>query len=653
MAREQKWKRIAADTLLQWCWLVEVWLAFVAAFVLAKPCFMLYQTSAQQFTGSDVISVVGHGLSLDLSTSLYFILLPYLIVLLSRLVSLLPTNGQMGCFRLFRIILRCYFALASVLVAVAIVVDTSLYEFWGFKLDASVLQFLDGTGHALTSVSAGFVAVRVLVTLIVAGILFVVLSKLLSRTESGMKKEYSMAGRILQRTSYLSPLTSFVFTILLLPVIIIGLRGGTSVSTTNVGQVYFSQNQFLNHSAVNPVFSFLSSIGKSTNDIPAYHFFPDEELPRNLFYTPRSPVSRCIAATTNPPNILLIIMESCGGQFTELGGNAHVTPNLTRLAHEGVYFTRCYANSWRTDRGMLSIMSGYPALPKTSVMKMPSKVRTLPSIASTLQRAGYSTTFLYGGDANFTNTRGYLMATGVETIISEDDFTNEERGSSKWGVCDSITFDRLFNMVGEEQRFLPQEEQRFLPKKTAPWFTTFLTLSSHEPWTVPMPTRFADEKFNAFYYLDRCIGRFIERFRKTEAWKNTLVIIIPDHGILYKDQDETKEIRSHIPMIWTGGVVSQPMQIDKLCNQSDLAATLLGQLGLPHDDFTFSRDILSPDYTRPFAMHTFPEGFSVVDESGFNVYDLNTQHQTIGHSPEAIRLGKMILQLTADDLRSR
>ena len=141
MTREQNWKRIAADTFQQWCWLVEVWLAFVVAFVLAKPCFMLYQAPAQQFTGSDVISVVGHGLSLDLSTSLYFILLPYLVVLLGQLVPLLPKKGQMGCFRLLRIILRCYFAIASVLVAVAIVVDTSLYEFWGFKLDASVSHY--------------------------------------------------------------------------------------------------------------------------------------------------------------------------------------------------------------------------------------------------------------------------------------------------------------------------------------------------------------------------------------------------------------------------------------------------------------------------------------------------------------------------------
>ena len=331
-------------------------------------------------------------------------------------------------------------------------------------------------------------------------------------------------------------------------------------------------------------------------------------------------------------------MESCGGQFTELGGNAHVTPNLTRLAHEGIYFTRCYANSWRTDRGMLSIMSGYPALPKTSIMKMPSKVRTLPSIARTLQREGYKTAFLYGGDANFTNTRGYLLSTGVETIVSEDDFTSEQRGSSKWGVCDSIAFDRLYEMA------VPYP---------SPWFLTFLTLSSHEPWTVPMPTKFQDEKLNAFYYLDLCLGRFIERFRKTEAWNHTLVVIIPDHGIKYKDQDETKEIRSHIPMIWTGGVVDGPLHIDRLCNQSDLAATLLGQLRLKHDDFTFSRDILSPDYTRRFAMHTFPEGFSVVDSTGFNVYDLNSQKQTVGHSQDAIQLGKAVLQITADDLRNR
>lgn len=610
-------------------YIIKVYVVFVLAFILAKPAFMVYQTNAQPFTFGDVWQVIRHGLSLDLSTALYFILLPYLVVIVS---VWWPSRKVLGN------LLKVYYAIAALVLSLAFVADTSLYEFWGFKLDASVLQFLDGTGHATDSVSTGFVVVRIVCFLAVAALLFFVLSRI--RKPFLATRTFAPSYPHTLENPRSSLLTTILF-LLLIPLLVVGIRGGTSVSTTNVGQVYFSQNQFLNHSAVNPVFSFLASFGKSTNDIPDYHFFPDEQLPRNLFSTPQGSVSRCITTIQTPPahpNVLLIIMESCGGQFTELGGNAHVTPNLTRLAHEGIYFTRCYANSWRTDRGMLSIMSGYPALPKTSIMKMPSKVRALPSIARTLQREGYKTAFLYGGDANFTNTRGYLLSTGVETIVSEDDFTSIQRGSSKWGVCDSIAFDRLYEMA------VPYP---------SPWFLTFLTLSSHEPWTVPMPTKFQDEKLNAFYYLDLCLGRFIERFRKTEAWNHTLVVIIPDHGIKYKDQDETKEIRSHIPMIWTGGVVDGPQRIDRLCNQSDLAATLLGQLRLKHDDFTFSRDILSPDYTRRFAMHTFPEGFSVVDSTGFNVYDLNSQKQTVGHSQDAIQLGKAVLQITADDLRNR
>ena len=610
-------------------YIIKVYVVFVLAFVLAKPAFMVYQTYAQPFIFRDVWQVIRHGLSLDLSTALYFILLPYLVVMVS---AWWPSRKVLGN------LLKIYYAIAALVLSLAFVADTSLYEFWGFKLDASVLQFLDGTGHATDSVSTGFVVVRFVCFLAVAALLFFVLSRI--RKPFLATRSFAPSYPRTLENPRSSLLTTILF-LLLIPLLVVGIRGGTSVSTTNVGQVYFSQNQFLNHSAVNPVFSFLASFGKSTNDIPDYHFFPEEQLPRDLFSTPQGSVSRCITTIQTPPtlpNVLLIIMESCGGQFTELGGNAHVTPNLTRLAHEGIYFTRCYANSWRTDRGMLSIMSGYPALPKTSIMKMPSKVRTLPSIARTLQREGYKTAFLYGGDANFTNTRGYLLSTGVETIVSEDDFTSEQRGSSKWGVCDSIAFDRLYEMA------VPYP---------SPWFLTFLTLSSHEPWTVPMPTKFQDEKLNAFYYLDLCLGRFIERFRKTEAWNHTLVVIIPDHGIKYKDQDETKEIRSHIPMIWTGGVVDGPLHIDRLCNQSDLAATLLGQLRLKHDDFTFSRDILSPDSTHPFAMHTFPEGFSVVDSTGFNVYDLNSQKQTVGQSQNAIQLGKAVLQITADDLRNR
>ena len=625
-------------------YLVKFYLLSVVLLLMAKPVFMYYNREGNAFGPADVKDVLYHGLSLDLSTSLYLMVVPFLAVLVSLWVR--RWNVVRNC-------LKVYYVVLALLLALAFTVDTSLYSFWGFKLDASVFQFIDSTGNALTSVSWWYVAVRVLViAALTFGFykLYVWLTPHERQERRGIRqlglfrdsRHGSRRGGVAPLRSVGGQLVATVVMLLCIPLIVIGMRGGLSVSTSNVGQVYYSQVQFLNHSAVNPLFNFFASIGKSTNDIPEYNYFGDEEckgLLHGMFFTDSQTADTLLI--NQRPNVLVIIMEGCGGEFTQIGGRSDVTPNLTRLASEGIYFTQCYANSWRTDRGMVSIMSGWPAFPENSVMKMASKVKTLPSLARTLKGEGYSTTFLYGGDIDFTNTRGYLLSTGTETILSEDDFTAEQRGSSKWGVCDSITFDRLYDTI-----------QQYDPSKK--WFLSFLTLSSHEPWTVPMPTKFDDEILNAFYYLDLCLGRFIERFRATPAWQNTLVVILPDHGIKYKDIDETKPLRAHIPMIWTGGAVGKPRTVGLLCNQSDLAATLFGQMGIKHDDFIFSRDILSPAYAnQQFVMHTHTDGFSVIDSTGFHAYDLHSDKVLVGTDGLAIEKGKAVLQYTTADLRQR
>ena len=616
----------------------------VVLFLTAKAIFMVCHRAANDFSVSDVADVLWHGLTLDLSTALYLFVLPFLAVLVSLWLR------RWAPVRAF---LKCYYAILALALALAFVADTSLYTFWGFKLDASVFQYLDKTGNAFTSVSMWYLLLRLAVIAIAAIIIYKVYVWLTPRSLTPLRLRSRLAVSLVM--------------LLCIPLIVIGVRGGLSVSTTNVGQVYFSQRQFLNHSAVNPLFSFLASFGKSTNDVPEYRFFDTDEchrLLRDVFFTENLPSSTDTLLRQRRPDIVLIVMESCGGEFTELGGRPDVTPTLTRLAHESVYFTHCYANSWRTDRGLVSILSGWPAFPKTSVMKMPSKVRALPSLARSLGQHGYASTFLYGGDIDFTNTRGYLLATGTQAIVSEDDFTALQRGSSKWGVCDSIAFDRLFDIVTQKSTATSSqrsESSQFSAKQSGKaersvlnsQFTTFLTLSSHEPWTVPMPTKFDDKILNAFYYMDHCLGRFIERLKQTPQWQNTLVVILPDHGIKYQDIDELHPLRAHIPMLWTGGAIAGPRRVEALCSQSDLAATLLGQLAIDHADYPFSRDVLSPRYVRPFAMHTHADGFSIVDSLGFHAYDLNSQRTVKGHDGEAINIGKAILQTTAADLRSR
>ena len=346
---------------------------------------------------------------------------------------------------------------------------------------------------------------------------------------------------------------------------------------------------------------------------------------------------------TPRPNVLIILMESFGGVFVEsLGGLPNVSPDLERLSKEGVFFTNCYANSFRTDRGTVCTFSGYQSFPTVSVMKAPAKSRTLPSIAGKLREQGYATDFLYGGDINFTNMKSYLLGSGYQHLTADVDFSLEER-KNPWGVNDDITFEYLYQQIKARTG-------------NQPWHTAFLTLSSHEPFEVPYH-RLNEKIPNAFAFTDDCLGKFIDKLKALPQWKNLLIVCLPDHGFYYPEEGLVHDPRiHHIPMLWLGGAVKQPRVIDKLMNQSDMAATLLAQLGLSHKEFNFSRNVLGKDYKYPFAYYTYNNGFAFCDSTGVTLIDNNSGKALIeSPAPNARRteLGKAILQSSYDDLGAR
>lgn len=590
-------------------------------FILQKPLFMLYNGSIEKGFGfADYMQVMIHGASLDAATAGYLTAFPFLLVLISIWFRKFPLKK----------ILYGYYILAAALISIIFVVDMALYTFWGFKLDASVFLYIDSPKEALASVSVGFILLRVLAILLLIALNSWVLLKITPSVLTATRKRIAGTAGML----------------LLGGVLFIIIRGGVTESTSNIGQVYFSNEPFLNHSAVNPDFSLLSSMGKSQNFASEFNFF-DEEKRAALFdglYPTTDGDSIIQVLNTKRPNILIILMEGFGGAFVEpLGGLPDVTPHFNRLSKEGVFFTNCYANSFRTDRGTVCTFSGYLGLPTASVMKIPAKSRTLPAIAEGLSKAGYKTDFLYGGDINFTNMKSYLLSTGYQRLTANTDFSLAEQTSNAWGVNDDITFEYLYNQLRNR-------------KEEGPWHTAFLTLSSHEPFEVPYH-RLEDKIPNAFAYTDECLGKFIDRLKQTPAWKDLLVICLPDHGFYYPREGSNAMPRFyHIPLLWLGGAVKQPMQVDKIMNQTDLAATLLGQLGLEHTAFTFSRNVLGSDYKYPFAFYSFNNGFSFRDSTGVTVFD-NNSGSILFNEPEAdesrLDKGKAILQTVYDDLGNR
>lgn len=589
-------------------------------FLLQKPIFMLCNAS-KAYALTDYTDVVWHALSLDATTTGYLTIVPFVLSLVSVWADRMP----------LRKIALPYYAVAMLLVSLIFVGDLSLFSFWESKLDATIFIYIDSPKNAMASVSVWYVIMRLLIiialTIISTGILWRI-------TPARFEAVGSTPKRI-------------IVSILALPVgglLFLVIRGGIRVSTANVGSVYFSSDQFLNLSAINPAFNLLASLEQQAKYEDEFNFYDENrraQIMSGLY--PKGDADTMELLRTSRPNILVIFMESFGATMIErLGGAKGVAPNLEQLAQEGVFFSNAYASSFRTDRGTVCTFSGYPGMPTLSIMKAANIARSMPNIAATLSRNGYTTDFLYGGDINFTNMRGYLMAGGFGRLTSQDEFSLSDRNYSKWGVHDGLTFQRLQQMIDSRKG------------QKQPWFTAFLTLSSHEPFEVPFH-KFADKHYNAFAYTDHCIGEFIKQFRKSPEWDNTLVILLPDHGIHYPKEGERFGPRFfRIPIIWTGGAIKGHMTIDKIMSQTDLAATLLAQLGLSHDDFTFSRNVLSTDYKHPFAFYSFVNGFGMVDSTGVSVYDNVAGHvfyeENHKGNHERLLKGKAILQTLYDKI---
>lgn len=602
-------------------YIVMFFMTVLLVFVCQKPFFMLYNAATEKgVVFEDYFQVMWHGVSLDAAVCGYLVAIPFLLTFISVWFYKMP----------LRKLLLPYYAIVALLVAVVFVVDMGLYPFWGFKLDASIFLYLDSPKEALASVSIGFLLIRILMMIVLALLFVWLMLKVTPRRFEAVKNRF----------------LATLMMLLIGGVLFVIVRGGVTESTSNVGQVYFSSNQFLNHSAVNPAFSLLSSMGKSKDFASEFNFF-EEEKRAELFaglYPVTDGDSLVQVLNTDRPNVLLILMEGFGGVFIEpLGGLPNVAPNLNRLSEEGIFFTNCYANSFRTDRGTVCTLSGYLGLPTASVMKIPVKSRTLPAISEEMLKAGYATDFLYGGDINFTNMKSYLLSKGYQKLTADTDFSLAERSTNVWGVNDDITADWLLKQLKERNG-----EGR--------WFTTYLTLSSHEPFEVPY-SRLEEKIPNAFAYTDECLGKLIDGLKQSEIWKDLLIVCISDHGHCYPygSVDRGGEY-SKIPMLWLGGAVKQPMKVNQLMNQSDLAATLLAQLGMDHSMFMFSRNVLGRNYVYPFTFFSSGSVFAFRDSTGVTAYDIKANgisYEEPTSNTSRLERGKAIMQSVYDDLGNR
>lgn len=630
-------------------WFVKTYATFVVLFVLQKPLFLfLEKGSATQpvdniFT--ELPAVIWHGLPLDLSMAGYLSVIPGF---LSIAVVWLKRD-------LVKPIMNIYFIIASLFITCSFLLNASLYPYWKYPLDSTPLfYFFTSPADAIASISIWQVILSIVILIVLTiGVWFTLRMRGEKRRcysrysygyggfGSGKRNRFDDFDRHRGRTS--------IILLLLTGLLFLPIRGGITVSTMNTGQAYYSQNAYLNHSAVNPLFSLLESITHQEDFASQYRFMKDKEADK-IFATMTStsdentyPLLNEATFKKGTPDILIVIMESFASDIMpSMGSYKDVAVCLDSIAQQSILFTRFYANSFRTDRGMVSILSGYPAQPTTSIMRYPRKTSQLPSIARNLAKyKNYKTTYYYGGDADFCNMRSYLVSQGYQHIISDANFPIEDK-LSKWGVPDHILAARMMEDIKAQQN-----EKR-------PMLRILQTSSSHEPFEVPYH-RLKDKRLNAFAYTDSVMGAIVREYRKLPRWKNTLIVFVPDHVGGYKENlNDHDRSRYQIPLILAGGAISRPMKVGIIGSQHDIAATLLGQLGVEHREFTFSKNMMS-DATPKFAFFAVNDAFGIVSEENSLIYDNRAKRIVYDKGEKGFNLkrGQAYLQKLYDDLAKK
>lgn len=588
-------------------------------FILSRALFLLYHLNLTEGLSSGIVPrIFYHGLRMDLSFAAYICIFPFTLYFFKMI------------FPRFRAgtIIRVYSIVLIVILSFLVVADLELYTAWGFRMDATPLQYFKTPKEMAGTVTS---APLLVLFLIFAFLCFVGIYSL----QFFIMRMLPTPGRI----NFLYVPLGLLFIIGLF----IPIRGGIQKIPMNISDAYFTDELYANHAAINLPWNIMFSLLNRNSDKNPYSYFSEAEaqkIVKGLY----SANSRSVSVlSTKRPNVIFIIMESFTAKLVGcLRGEQGVTPNLDSIATEGLLFTNFYASGDRSEKGQVSILSGYPNQAEHSIIKTPTKTRNLPSLARTLESYGYGCSYTYGGELEFANIKSYLLNTGYKKLVGKYDFPASLRTTS-WGVHDEYVFDRFHKDIEDQHE---------------PFFATVFSLSSHEPYDVPLkhfkeeaPTQ-TDLFKNSVYYADSVLGDFIWKIKREPFWENTLVVIVADHGHPLPGNDPNDvPSKFHIPLVFTGGALLEKGVIDTPGSQTDIATTLLNQLQIPSDDYEWGRDILSHD-AHPFAFYNFNNGFGWITPNGFVTVDNvsgNVIHHSADYDSSWINYGKAYMQYSYQD----
>lgn len=592
-------------------YLLKFYLFWIVVFFFNRLAFVLFFLKGFKPAGVKItlLSFV-YGLKLDASAAAYLFALPFLVFI----VQMFFKRNFYSTF------LQVYTFIMLIVISLISAGDLGIYQNWGTRLNLRALSMLAYPTEAFMSMGSSPVFTLIVIMAVQFFICYFIFRKTFKRFP---------AWRVSAQ-----PTSAFIFIACVVCLTVftgITMRGGFQQIPLNESSVYYCALPIADNAAINTpwyiVHSYLSKhFEASKNPYLSMDKNAANIKVKQLYTSPDSSIPKIL--TTAKPNIIFIQLESFTADVVQqLGGDADVTPNLTKLIQNGILFSNIYASGVRTDQGIAALLCGFPAQPLTSIIYQADKLEHLPFLSIKLHNDGYHTSFYYGGDMGFGNFNAVAEFGQFEKITGLHYFSKA----------------KLFNKWGADDETMLLQHAADMQQQTQPFFSYVITLSSHEPFNVPMQTVFKGndlpDKFrNACYFTDKALGEYFNAIKNTGWYKNTLFVLVADHGhTLPKNRSFDEPGKYHIPLIFFGDVIKPGYKgtvIPTAGSQTDVAATILHQLNLNASDFSWSNDLLQRN-RKPFAFYTFDNGFGWITNTDSIAYD-ERGRQIIYHSKNAV-----------------
>ena len=304
---------------------------------------------------------------------------------------------------------------------------------------------------------------------------------------------------------------------------------------------------------------------------------------------------------TTPPDektlpikkVVVILMESFAGHSVgALGRPGNITPYFDNLAKEGLLFDRFFSNGTHTHQGMFATMACFPNLPGFEyLMQTPEGSHKLSGLPELLSARKFDDVYVYNGDFAWDNQSGFFSNQGMTTFVGRNDFVDPVFSDPTWGVSDQDMFNR-----GLEE--LKKREGK------EPFYALLQTLSNHTPYALPTPLPVEpvtdrgplNMHLTAMRYSDWALGQFFEKARKEQYFKETLFVVVGDHGFGNEQQISEMDLgRFNVPLLLIGPGIQEKFgpRNDTVGTQVDIVPTIMGRLGGEFRQQCWGRDLLT------------------------------------------------------------